>query len=174
MESLMPIHVYPNSFKKIQKLALFAGSEAAAVDRLLAYWECDEQPAPPTLPQSTAITPKPPVAIWRSPTGDELRVGEQLEGEDGGETHYALVEQTGIRWPIKDGKLYDSPSAAAVAVKNKRGLVGKAASTNGRTFWRVRDPSTGRPVAIRDLRPPRGIDVEALLAQLDIKPQQAS
>ncbi len=162
METLIPVHVRPITFKKIQKLAVLAGSEADAVDRLLAYWESENEPAPPSsAPQKTRV------AVWRSTTGDILRVGETIEGRDAGKPCFATVEQNGIRY---DGKLYDSPSAAARAVKEKRGLVGDAASTNGRAFWRIRDRH-GHLIALRDSRPNRGrngeVDVDALLAELD-------
>ena len=146
-----------NTYQKIQRLAVLAGSESAAVDRLIAYWEKSIGPSGDQTPGEVASS------FWRSPTGDLLKVGERLEGIDAGKTHVATVEQTGIRY---SGKLYDSPSAAARAVKGKRGLFGPAASTNGRGFWKVRDPKSGRLVSLSTLRPHRGVDADTLLASL--------
>ena len=155
--ALVPIHLEDDIYKKIQRLAVLAGSESAAIERLVAYWENSVRDTPSRNPTEELA------AFWRSPTGDLLRVGERLEGIDTGKTHFATVEQNGIRF---SGKLYDSPSAAARAVKRKRGLIGPAASTNGRDFWKLRDPQSGRLVSLSALRPHRGIDAEALLANL--------
>jgi hypothetical protein len=153
------VHVSAHTYQKLRKLAVLAGSESAAIDRLVTHWE-----AYSTSPSDEAGSEVESRATWRSPTGDVLRIGERLEARDGGKSHFAIVEQSGIRF---DQKLFDSPSAAARAVKEKRGLTGPATSTNGRDFWKVRDPGSGRLVSLRDMRPHRGVDVSALLAELD-------
>lgn len=164
MSEEFTLQVSALTYQKLRKLAVLAGSESAAIERLLAHWErydVDSQPK--------AATEVGGSVTWRSPTGDVLRVGERLEARDGGKAHFATIERSGIRY---DRKLYDSPSAAARAVKEKRGLVGPAASTNGRDFWKIRDPSSGRLVSLSEMRPHRGVDVAALFAELDTLPPQ--
>lgn len=160
MNRTVALHVEVPTYQKLQKLAVLAGSESAAINRLLAFWENHSENGAPHESAEVGTT-----ATWRSPTGDVLRVGARLEARDGGKSHFATVEQAGIRF---DRKLYDSPSAAARAVKEKRGLVGPAANTNGRDFWRLRDPGSGRLVSIRDLKPRRGVDVTNFMAGIDL------
>ncbi|MFZ2650649.1 MAG: hypothetical protein WA210_11155, partial [Burkholderiaceae bacterium] len=101
--------------------------------------------------------------MWRSSTGDELPVGAPLEAPYKRRTFHAVVERKGIRF----GKeLYQSPSAAGRAVKHSVGVTGKAAQTDGRTFWNVRDPTSGRLVSIGELNPRKRIDAEELLREL--------
>ncbi len=166
MSALIPIHLAPATYQKVQKLSILAGSETAAVERLIAHWECSEASNPPLMPMDRAIA----TSLWRSPAGDTLRVGERLEARDGRKTHYATVERRGINY---DGTIFDSPSAAARAVKEKRGLTGNSASTNGREFWKVREPSTNRLVPLSALRPFHKVDMDAMLSELEALPSRA-
>ena len=154
-----PVFLESSTYQKLQQLAVLAGSESAAVERLIAHWQSTSALSPRP---SSAETPS--VAFWRSTAGDVLPVGQKLEAVDGGKIHYASVERTGLRYGTK---LYDSPSAAARAVKERRGLTGASASTNGREFWKLRHPDTNRLVPLSALRPVHEIDSEALLAELD-------
>jgi hypothetical protein len=166
MSALIPIHLAPATFQKVQRLSILAGSETAAIERLIAHWEDSEAPSLQLMStDKTAATSQ-----WRSPTGDTLRVGERLEARDGGNTHYATVERRGINY---DGTIFDSPSAAARAVKEKRGLAGNSASTNGREFWKIRDPSTNRLVPLSALRPFHKVDVDAMFAELEALPSRS-
>jgi hypothetical protein len=101
--------------------------------------------------------------MWRSSTGDELPIGAKLEAKYKGKTYFAVIEPQGMRVG-KD--LYQSPSAAGRAVKKSVGVTGSSAQTDGRTFWSVRDPSTGRLVSISDLNPRNMIDANELLREI--------
>ena len=163
MNDFTPIYVAHATFKKVQKLAILAGSETAAIERLISHWELSASCVEPQKSSNAAAT----VNLWRSPSGDVLKVGERLESSDGGKTHFATVERTGIKYA---DKIYETPSAAARAVKEKRGLLGTSANTNGRDFWKLRDPNSNRLVPLSALRPTHKIDSDALLAQLEALP----
>jgi hypothetical protein len=161
----MLVEVPATTFAKLQKLAVLAGSEAAAIAKLIEHWEA-HQAAPP-MPQSPKAPPDISTVVlqtWRTPNGDELPIGAPLYAPYAGKTYEALVVKGGIKY---EGKVYDSPTSAGRAVKKKaRGLTGSAASTNGREFWRLRDPSTGQLVAIKDLNPSPPIDANELLREI--------
>jgi hypothetical protein len=165
MQTTVPIHVPTSTYAKLQKLAVLAGSEAAAIAKLIEHWEANHavQPtAPPNRVERAAAGQS--IETWRTPNGDELPVGAPLYAPYMGKTYEALVVKGGIRY---DGKVYDNPTSAGRAVKKKvRGLTGSAASTNGREFWRLRDPSTGQLVAIKDLNPGPPIDADELLREI--------
>ena len=158
MSTYVAIQVRRSVYVKLRRLAVLTGDESSAIERLITHWEnstpASEQPASKVQPETQ---------YWHSPRGDMLRVGEQLQGTDGGKIHHAQVERDGIRY---NGVLHDSPSAAARAVKHARGLKGTSASTDGRKFWRLRDQKTNRWIPISALRPTPRIDTNALLAEL--------
>lgn len=158
MSDLVNVRVQRQIFEKLQRLAVLTGDESSAIERLISHWES----AAPTNSQPRAETPTKEIQLWHSPSGDVLRVGEILQGKDAGKTHEAIVEGGGIRYK---GAIYDSPSAAARAVKRARGLKGPATHTNGRDFWRLRDPKTNRWVSISALRPAHRADADKLLAE---------
>ncbi len=160
MDDTVPIHVARATYAKLRRLAVLAGSESAAIDRLIAHWEHGQR--------ASAHGDSAPGGIegglWRSPSGDVLPVGTPLEASYGGRIHRATVEPGGIRY---EGTLYPSPTAAARAVKKRaRGLVGTSAGTNGRAFWRVRDSKSGRRVPLSRLNPGPPIDSEELLKDI--------
>ena len=148
-------------FEKLEKLAVLTGDESSAVERLIAHWESGAARL-----SSRPRESEPEIQYWHSPTGDVLRIGEVLQASDGGKTHEATVERNGIMY---NGTVYDSPSAAARAVKKTRGLSGPSTSTNGRGFWRLRHPHTNRWVPIREFRPAGRVDGAALVAELDAR-----
>lgn len=160
MEDTITIRVGRATYAKLQRLAALAGSESAAIERLIALWERgQEAPVPPD-----SAPPSADAELWRSPGGDVLPVGTPLEAPYGDKTYHAIVETHGIRY---EGKLYASPTAAARAVKKRAsGLVGTSASTNGRDFWRVRDPKSGRLVPLSRLNPGPAIDSQQLLKEI--------
>ena len=158
MSDFVPINVRRPIYEKLQLLAVLTGDESSAIERLIAHWEAGSPPVEPRREKAAA-----PVTLWHSPTGDVLPVGETLQGTDGGKVHQATVERDGIRY---NGAVYDSPSAAARAVKEARGLKGPSASTNGREFWKLRDPKTNRWIPINALRPAHRLDGDALLDEL--------
>ncbi|HTQ77100.1 MAG TPA: hypothetical protein VMI15_03680 [Burkholderiales bacterium] len=162
MSDYESIRVTKAVFQKLQRLAALTGDENSAIERLIKHWESGKSSS------NSVKTSKSEEKFeyWHSPTGDVLRVGEVLRGTDAGKMHEATVERHGIGY---NGVVYDSPSAAARAVKHARGLHGTSASTNGRDFWRLRDPETNRWVPISSLRPAHRATVEELLAELDEK-----
>jgi hypothetical protein len=159
MSDLVSIKIRVPVFEKLQRLAILTGDQSSAIERLIAYWEGANAPSPAPHPKD-----EPQPEYWQSPTGDRLRVGEILRGTDLGKPHEALVQRDGIKY---GGTVYDSPSAAACAVKHARGLRGKAASTNGREFWRLRDSKTNRWIPISSLRPSHRHTTTEALAELE-------
>lgn len=148
-------------FERLQRLAApLVDTTDIIIERLLDYWEARpiEKTSPVNSP-SVATT-----VLWKSSRGDVLPVGTELRGTYLGKTFTAQVERTGIRF---HGKLYDNLSPAAIAAKNLAGTKGKAASTNGRDFWRFQDPTTGQWVPVSVLRPSHRINADELLAELE-------
>ncbi len=163
MTDLVPCYLKPRVAMELKRLAVLAGSESNAVERLIDFWNNNQSPAPRDAAPKSLMQPKGTGAKWRSSTGDELPVGAQLESTYKGKTYYAAVEQHGIRF----GKnLFQSPSAAGRAVKASVGVTGSAGQTDGRSFWSVRDPSTGRLVTVGELNPRNVIDAEELLREI--------
>lgn len=160
MSELVPCYLESHVAVELRRLAVLAGSESTAIERLIAFWNANQ----PNAGAGRATDEAKPAAKWRSRTGDELRVGAKLEANYRGRTYCATVEQQGIRF----GKsLYQTPSAAGRAVKQSVGVTGAAGQTDGRSFWGMRDPSTGRLVSIGQLNPREIIDTAALLRELD-------
>jgi hypothetical protein len=156
MTAKVSISVSPETDAKLRRLSILAGSVDAALSRLIDYWEQGN-----SLPNPA---PKKEQVMWRSASGDTLPVGVQLEGTYRGKTYFAKVEKAGIRF----GKeLFGSPSAAAIAVKNACGISGKAANTDGRAFWKLRNGENGQLVSISALHASATIDTEKLLAELE-------
>ncbi len=158
MSDFVSVQIHKPIYEKLQRLAVLTGDESSVIERLIAHWE--NSTLHPTKSRSEKTVAS--VQFWHSSAGDMLPVGELLQATDGGNTHQAKVERDGISY---NGVLYDSPSAAARAVKHARGLKGPSASTNGREFWKFRDPKTNRWIPISALRPVHGVDVEKLLAK---------
>ena len=159
MAALVAIYLRPETAARLQRLSVLAGSVDDALSRLVDHWERGAE-----TPATTSQRPKPEGTSWRSSSGDTLPVGTQLEGTYRGKSYFAKVEKTGIRF----GKeTYTSPSAAAMAVKHACGVAGRAAYTDGRAFWKLRDPSSGSLVSISALHGAANIDSEKLLAELE-------
>lgn len=159
MSDFVAVHIRRPVYEKLQRLAVLTGDESSVIERLISHWESSTPPSS----QSGTGKATPEAEFWHSPTGDVLRVSELLQGTDVGKIHQARVERDGIRY---NGVLYDSPSAAARAVKRARGLTGPSANTNGREFWKLRDPKTNRWVPISALRHTHRVNVDKLLAEL--------
>lgn len=161
MSDLVNVPISSFVFARLQRLAVpLVDDTSSVIEKLIDYWETN------SLDSKTPNVPTAPVAksdVWRSLRGDTLPVGATLQAEYLGKTFRATVEKKGIRF---NGKVYDSPSAAGVAAKGQFGRTGRAASTDGRTFWKIQDPASGRWVAISTLRPPQHINADALLAEL--------
>lgn len=161
MSESISVPISSSVFARLQRLAVpLIDDTSSVIEKLIDHWEAN-LPAG-SAPNVPAVVPTKP-EFWRSPRGDTLPVGAILQAEYLGETFHATVEKKGIRF---DGKIYDSPSPAGAAAKGQLGRTGRAASTDGRTFWKIQDPGTGRWVSIASLRPSRYIDSEALLSEL--------
>ncbi|MGA7949003.1 MAG: hypothetical protein WCA45_02455 [Thiobacillaceae bacterium] len=160
MSDSINVPISSSIFVRLQRLAIpLVDNTSSVIEKLIDHWEAN----PPDSAPQIAPAAKASADVWRSPRGDVLPVGAPLQGEYLGKTFRATVEKKGIRF---GGKLYDSPSAAAVAAKEQLGRKGRAASTDGRKFWKIRDPMSGRSIPIAALRPAQHIDAEALLAEL--------
>lgn len=161
MSDLISVPISSSVFARLQRLAVpLVDDSSSVIEKLIDHWEANP---PNSKAPNVATAPAAKSDVWRSPRGDTLPVGATLQAEYLGKTFRATVEKRGIRF---DGKVYDSPSAAGVAAKGKLGRTGRAASTDGRTFWKIQDPASGRWVAISTLRPAQHIDADALLAEL--------
>lgn len=161
MADQIPVPVSRSIFERLQKLAVpLVDSPSTVIERLLHHWEAN----PPKAEKSRPSSGNEPTQFWQSPRGDVLPVGIELQGAYLGRTFHATVDRNGIKF---GGKVYDNPSAAGVAAKNQAGTKGDAASTNGRDFWRLRDPETGRWVPISAINSRDKLVAEKLLAELD-------
>lgn len=161
MSNLISVPISSSVFTRLQRLAVpLIDDTNSVIEKLIDHWEANP---PDTKTSNTPTVVVPKSDVWRSPRGDTLPVGATLQAEYLGKTFRATVEKKGIRF---SGKVYDSPSAAGVAAKGQLGRTGRAASTDGRTFWKIQDPTSGRWVTIATLRPAQHIDTEALLAEL--------
>lgn len=148
-------------FERLQKLAApLVDTPDIVIARLLDHWEA--HPIEKTPPHNSYLIATR--VFWKSSRGDVLPVGTELRATYLGKTFTAQVERPGIRF---HGKLYDNLSPAAIAAKNLAGTKGKAASTNGRDFWKFQDPATGQWVPVSVLRPSHRINADELLAELD-------
>lgn len=148
-------------FERLQKHAApLVDTTDNVIERLLDFWEKRPKETKPTKQSNLVATPQ----LWKSSRGDALPVGKELRGTYLGKSYVAVVERGGIRF---NGKLYDNLSPAAIAAKHLAGTTGKAASTNGRDFWKFRDPATSQWVPVSVLRPSHQISASELLAELE-------
>lgn len=160
MSDLISISISSVVFARLQRLAVpLVDNTISVIEKLIDHWEAN----PPDNGPNVLVGAKAKAEVWRSSRGDKLPVGAALQAKYLGKTFRATVEKKGIRF---DEKLYDSPSAAGVAAKGQLGRSGDAASTDGRTFWKIQDPNSGRWVPIAALRPAQRIDADALLAEI--------
>jgi hypothetical protein len=158
MNDQVEIRINREVFEKLKRLAEpLVDNTSTVIDRLIRHW----QTKPPK--QEREAEQKTP-EMWRSPRGDILPIGVQLQGRYKGRTFAAVVAKNGIRF---EGKIFSTLSSAAVAAKGLTGTKGDAASTNGRDFWALLDTNTNHWIPISALRPHRPVDGERLLAELE-------
>ncbi len=149
-------------FERLQKLAIpLVDDPSSVVERLLEYWHQNPQPVITGRPtKQVEIIVPPPITPnnsvqsvgsqwWQSARGESFPVGAKLRAEYLGKTYEALVTRLGIQF---NGRVYDSPSAAGIAVKQATGADGDSAQTNGWEFWEILDPKSGRWLSINILR----------------------
>lgn len=161
MSDLVTVAISKPVFERLQGLAApLVDTTDTVIERLLDFWE--NRPTQKIAPVHSNPTATP--VLWKSSRGDVLPVGTELRGTYLGETFTAHVERGGIQL---HGRLYDNLSRAAIAAKNFAGTEGKAASTNGRDFWKLQDPTSGRWVPVSVLRPSHRINSDELLAELE-------
>jgi len=162
MSESISVPISSSVFTRLQRLAIpLVDDTNSVIEKLIDHWEAN--PPDNRVPNVPPTTTPPKSEVWRSPRGDTLPVGAILQAEYLGKTFRATVEKKGIRF---GDKVYDSPSPAGAAAKGQLGRTGRAASTDGRTFWKIQDPNSGRWVTIASLRPAQHIDADALLAAL--------
>jgi len=146
-------------FQKLQKLAVpLVDDTNSVIERLIEHWE--KNPAP--VSSAAKLVPKEQ-QFWISSRGEALPVSAELRARYLGKTYFAKVTRDGIEY---NGKTYNNPSAAAIAVKNTAGTKGGSAATNGWDFWEIYSPQTKQWVPILALRKAKKVDVEALLQEL--------
>lgn len=159
MSNSTTVTLSPEAFERLQRLTTPLFDTGCAIEKLLDFWDENAPQRANGVTVKRASLPE----LWHSPRGDKLPVGAPLRAQCMGETFEASVSKKGICF---DGSYYASPSAAAVAVKNKLGRYGRAAQTDGRKFWKIQEPGSGRWIPVGSLEPAEKIDVDALLAEL--------
>jgi hypothetical protein len=147
------IGVSASTYTSLKKLAALSNDPSdlgAVVSKLVDYWH-NGTPADAIAPASEpkGSESKGFGQLWRSPRGDFFPIGLQLRALYLGKTYAAKVTVNGIEFA---GKTYDSPSAAAIAVKEAAGKTGAAANTNGWEFWEMMEPATGQWASISALK----------------------
>lgn len=160
MSDQIDVPISSKVFARLQRLAVpLVDDTNSVIEKLIDHWEA----SPPSANAAPQSNEKSTTEVWRSPRGDVLPVGAPLQAEYLGKTFRATVEKKGIRFA---GKVYGNLSAAGVAAKGQLGREGRAASTNGRDFWKIQDPVSEQWLPITALRPSHRIDADALLAEL--------
>ncbi len=143
-------------FESLQKLAIpLVDDPSTVVERLIKHWYENPEPpvkrpvnvSPPITPSSSAQTVEN--QWWQSSRGESFPVGAKLRAEYLGKTYEATVSRLGIQF---NGRVYDNPSSAGIAVKQAAGTDGNSASTNGWQFWEILEPKSGRWLSINTLR----------------------
>lgn len=130
-------------FERLQRLATpLVDDINSVVERLIAHWETH----PPTAAAPAPLIPEPQFWQFR---GTGFTVGLPLRAKYHGQDHDARVVASGIEF---QGRVYDSPSAAGMAVKKSVGTKHRAAHTNGWDFWFFQDPQTRSWRSIKALR----------------------
>jgi hypothetical protein len=151
-------------FERLQKQAApLVDTTDIVINRLLDFWENHPEELIVSKNSEALVT----IKYWKSSRGDVLPVGAELKGKYLGKYYTAVVEQGGIRF---NEKLYDNLSPAAIAAKHLAGTIGKAANTNGRDFWKIRDPDTRQWLPVSTLRAIHRLNANELLAELDSMP----
>lgn len=107
--------------------------------RLIRHWRENPPSAQPR------VEPR----YWTSARGEKLPIGLKLRATYLGKTVEAVIEKTGIQFA---GKIYSSPSNAAIAAKRSLGAKGSAANQNGWDFWEYLSESTNEWHFLRGLR----------------------
>lgn len=147
MPDQIDVPISSKVFARLQRLAVpLVDDTNSVIEKLIDHWEA----SPPRANAAPLAIEKSTAEVWRSPRGDVLPVGAPLQAEYLGIVFRAMVEKNGIRFA---GKLYKNPSAAGVAAKGQLGREGRAASTNGRDFWKIQDPVSEQWLPITALRP---------------------
>lgn len=161
MKEQVAVTISKSVFERLQNLAApLVDTTDTVIERLLDHWEAKPDAGERTTKSNSAVT----LELWKSSRGDTLPVGTELRGTYLGKTFSARVERAGIRF---EGELYNDLSPAAMAAKNFAGTKGKAANTNGRAFWKFKDPTTEQWISVSVLRPSHRINSDELLAELE-------
>ena len=131
----------------LKKVGALTGAEIGdVIAKFVDYWQDSNGEE---AEQESPLGMSSLVQLWRSPRGEMFPVGLKLRAQYVGKTYNAKVTNQGIEF---DGKKYDSPSAAAIAVKETAGKVGAGANTNGWQFWEMWDAKVMTWVSIQGLK----------------------
>lgn len=152
-KDMIDVPIPKATYKSLQKLAALSNDPTnlgSMVTKLVDYWHngAQSEPESPSV-ESKEFVQFLPGQAWRSPRGDLFLIGLQLRAQYLGKDYSAQVTIDGIDFA---GKTYDSPSAAAIAVKKAAGKSGAGANTNGWDFWEMLDSKTDRWVSISALK----------------------
>jgi hypothetical protein len=146
------VKVSSSTFEELGKIAALSNiGMGEVVASLLKYWQ-NSKPSSSGVGDPDASSPfnfEGGVQLWRSSRGEMLPCSLRLRAAYLGKTYKATVTPGGIEF---NGKLHDSPSSAAVAVKTLAGKSGTSASTNGWEFWEALDPKTEQWISIKEMK----------------------
>ena len=133
-------------FEKLQRLAEpLVGDASAVVECLLRHREATHSEDS----RQEGVFPERAVEVWRMGGRVAIPAGTKLRARYRKREFMATVTPEGIEF---DGAIYDTPSAAGIAVKEFAGTHGQAARTNGWTFWEMQEAKSGSWVPINSLR----------------------
>jgi hypothetical protein len=132
LESKISVEITRQVFEGLQSLAEpLIDDPNSVIEKLLNHWKT----YPPGIQENKTIYGE----LWVSARGEQLPVGLRLHAKYNGKNYEAEVIQSGISF---QNEIFNSPSAAAIHVKNLAGLTGNSANTNGWKFWEFYDKKT--------------------------------
>ena len=140
------INLNKDIFEKLQKMAEpLIDDINSVIQRLIHHYESSSLTPEVKMNSRTSETTE----FWMSNRGEQFIVGTKLRANYKGKPYYANIEIDGINF---EGKIYDSPSAAGIAVKKSAGTSGTAANTDGWSFWVMLEPGSNQWISINTIR----------------------
>jgi len=128
-ESKCVLEVDLTTYRRLQNLASpLEDTPTTVLKRLLDFYEQAHKP----------LKSEEPSLCFVTDLGERLPIGLVLHARYKNEVIAALVHEN---WIEADGRKYYNPTAAAVAVKMKRGADKRSAQSNGWLFWRYKNAS---------------------------------
>ena len=145
METVI-VNLNKDIFEKLQEIAEpLVDDINSVINRLINHLDSSPVTSEIKVESSSLITPE----FWRSSRGEQFIVGTKLSANYKGKAYNANIQINGINF---EGKIYDSPSSAGVAVKKYAGTSGSALSTDGWSFWSMLEPNSNQWVSINKVR----------------------